>query len=102
MRNASGSFWCSPVAVLQQVLGTQVAPHGLAGLHLMTQRLAAAAAAASPGGDGVVTPPPLLLRALSSLNLLLLLGYLLLVLLAKFFARLHLRATARAKNDQTR
>ncbi|RCV24478.1 hypothetical protein SETIT_5G087900v2 [Setaria italica] len=98
MRNASGSFWCSPVAVLQQVLGTQAAPHGLAGLHLM-QRIGAAAA--SPGGDGVTprVPPPLLLRALSSLNLLLLLGYLLLVLLAKLFARLHLRAAA--AKDQT-
>ncbi|PUZ57858.1 hypothetical protein GQ55_5G462900 [Panicum hallii var. hallii] len=97
MRNASGSFWCSTVAVLQQVLGPQDAPHGLAGLQLM-QRLGAA----SPGGTGrdgamppVPAPPPLLFRALASLNLLLLVGYLLLVLLAKLFARLHLRATAK-------
>ncbi|KAG2595905.1 uncharacterized protein LOC120706115 [Panicum virgatum] len=89
MRNASGGFWCSTVAVLQQVLVPQAAPHGLAGLQLM-HRL---------GGDGAMppvraTPPPLLFRALASLNLLLLVAYLLLVLLAKLFARLHLRATA--------
>ena len=80
MRNASGGFWCSTVAVLQQVLAPQAAPHGLAGLQLM-QRLGGAAAA-SPGG---AMPPPLLFRALASLNLL---------LLAKLFARLQLRATA--------
>ena len=89
MRNASGGFWCSTVAVLQQVLGPKAAPHGLTGLQLM-HRL---------GGDGAMppvraTPPPLLFRALASLNLLLLVAYLLLVLLAKLFARLHLRATA--------
>ncbi|CAO2185478.1 unnamed protein product [Urochloa humidicola] len=102
MRNASGSLWCSPVAVLQQVLGPQAAPHGLALPPLMMQRLGAAAA--SPGGDGgvmspVPTSPPLLFRAFASLNLLLLLCYLLLLVLAKLFARLHLRATA--VNDQS-
>ncbi|OEL23268.1 hypothetical protein BAE44_0015711 [Dichanthelium oligosanthes] len=95
MRNANGSFWCSPVAVLQQVLGPQAAPHGL-GLQLM-QRLGAASSPGGTEGDGVM--PPLLFRALASLNLLLLVGYLLLVLLAKLFARLHLRATAK---DPTR
>ncbi|CAL4951237.1 unnamed protein product [Urochloa decumbens] len=95
MRNASGSLWCSPVAVLQQVLGPQATPHGLALPHLIMHRLVGITAA-SPGDGGVMPPPPppLLFRALSSLNLLLLLGYLLLLLLAKLFARLHLRATA--------
>ncbi|CAO2209124.1 unnamed protein product [Urochloa humidicola] len=93
MRNANGSLWCSPVAVLQQVLGPQAAPHGLALPHLLMQRL-------NGRDDGGVMPPapPLLLRALASLNLLLLLGYLLLLLLAKLFARLHLRATTTAKD----
>ncbi|CAO2174463.1 unnamed protein product [Urochloa humidicola] len=94
MRNASGSLWCSPVAVLQQVLAPQAPPHGLALPHLMMQRLVGAAA--SPGGvmSPVPTSPPLLFRAFASLNLFLLIGYLLLLLLAKLFACLHLRATA--------
>ncbi|CAL4977593.1 unnamed protein product [Urochloa decumbens] len=102
MRNASGSLWCSPVAVLQQVLGPQAAPHGLALPHLIMHRLVGVTAA-SPGDGGVMPPPPpLLFRALSSLNLLLLLGYLLLLLLVKLFARLHLRdAAAAASTDQT-
>ncbi|KAL6627511.1 hypothetical protein ACP70R_031237 [Stipagrostis hirtigluma subsp. patula] len=91
MRNASSSCYCSRVALLQQVLVPQAASHGLGWL---------LGAAASPGmGDDEVTPP-LLLRALASLNLLLLVAYLLLFLLAKLFARLHLRATA--KNVTTR
>lgn len=107
MRNASGSSWCSRVAVLQQVLGPQASPHGLGfgfgfGLH-QQQRLGDASS--SPGGamepapDGAVMPRPLLFRALASLNLLLLVGYILLLLLAKLFARLHHRATAK---DPTR
>lgn len=102
MRNASGSFWCSPVAsVLQQVLGTEASPHGFA-LHLM-QRIVPvspfAAGGGTTGGGHGVPPSPLLFRALSSLNLLLLVAYLLLFLLAKLFARLNHRATAK---DHTR
>nr|CAB3472367.1 unnamed protein product [Digitaria exilis] len=84
-----------PVAtVLQQVLGPEASPHGFA-LHLMQSVVAFSpftGGGTTGGGHGV--PSPLLFRALSSLNLLLLVGYLLLVLLAKLFARLHLRATA--------
>ena len=99
MRNASGSSWCSRVAVLQQVLGPQASPHGF-GFGLHQQRLGDASSS-SPGGmepAGAVIPP-LLFRALASLNLFLLVGYLLLLLLAKLFARLHHRATAK---DRTR
>ncbi|XP_062198688.1 uncharacterized protein LOC133901286 isoform X2 [Phragmites australis] len=86
MRNASGSWWCSRVALLQQVLVPQAASHGFGQL----------LGAASPGMDGDhEVMPPLLFRALASLNLILLLVYLLLVLLAKLSARLHLRATAK-------
>ncbi|WVZ72090.1 hypothetical protein U9M48_020603 [Paspalum notatum var. saurae] len=104
MRNASGSFWCSRVAVLQQVLGPQAAPHGF--FALQQQHHHHAGAAASPPGmvegrDDGVMPPPLLFRALASLNLLLLLGYLLLLLLAKLFARLHSRATAKDPRTTT-
>ncbi|CAD6232469.1 unnamed protein product [Miscanthus lutarioriparius] len=99
MRNASGSSWCSRVAVLQQVLGPQASPHGFCfGLH--QQRLGNASSS-SPGGmepAGAVIPP-LLFRALASLNLLLLVGYLLLLLLAKLFARLHHRATAKDRTS---
>jgi len=103
MRNASGSSWCSRVAVLQQVLGPQASPHGSGfgfGFGFHQQRLGDASSS-SPGGmqpAGAVMPP-LLFRALASLNLLLLVGYLLLLLLAKLFARLHHRATAK---DRTR
>ncbi|CAD6239395.1 unnamed protein product [Miscanthus lutarioriparius] len=99
MRNASGSSWCSRVAVLQQVLGPQASPHGSGfgfGFGFHQQRLGDASSS-SPGGmqpAGAVMPP-LLFRALASLNLLLLVGYLLLLLLAKLFARLHHRATAK-------
>ncbi|KAJ1282793.1 hypothetical protein BS78_03G079100 [Paspalum vaginatum] len=94
MRNGSGSFWCSRVAVLQQVLGPQAAPHGFFALlqHHHDGMV--------EGDDGVM-PRPLLFRALASLNLLLLLCYLLLVLLAKLFARLHLRATAKDPRKTT-
>nr|CAB3476437.1 unnamed protein product [Digitaria exilis] len=98
MRNASAGFWwCSPVAtVLQQVLGPEASPHGF-GLQLLMQRVVVVAVSPFTGGGmtggGHGVPSPLLFRALSSLNLLLLVGYLLLVLLAKLFARLHLRAT---------
>ncbi|PWZ33346.1 hypothetical protein Zm00014a_002598 [Zea mays] len=93
MRNASDSSWSSCVAVLQRALGPQQPSHGF-GLGLHHQRLGDAS---SPGGmePDAVMMPPLLFRALASLNLLLLVGYLLLVLLAKLFARLHHRATAK-------
>jgi hypothetical protein len=101
MRNASGSSWCSRVAVLQQVLGPQASPHGSGfGFGLHQQRLGDASS--SPGGmepAGAVMPP-LLFRALASLNLLLLIGYLLLLLLAKLFACLHHRATAKDRTTR--
>uniref|UniRef100_A0A804QH71 Uncharacterized protein n=1 Tax=Zea mays TaxID=4577 RepID=A0A804QH71_MAIZE len=100
MRNASGSSWCSRVAVLQQVLGAQASPHGFGvgagALHLQRLGAATAPAGVESADDAVMppAPPPLLFRALASLNLLLLVGYLLLVLLAKLFARLHHRRAA--------
>jgi hypothetical protein len=82
MRDASGSCWCSRVALLQQVLGSPAASHGL-GLHLL---------AASMEGDEV--RPPVMFRALASLNLHLLVAYLLLFVLAKLFARLNTQPAA--------
>jgi hypothetical protein len=84
MRNAGGSCWCSRVALLQQVLGSQAASHGLVGLRRLR--------VGTEGGDEV--RPPLMFRALASLNLHLLLVYLLLFVLAKLFARLHSRVTS--------
>ncbi|GJN05933.1 hypothetical protein PR202_ga23610 [Eleusine coracana subsp. coracana] len=89
MRNANGSWWCSRVALLQQVLGSQAPSHGFA-LHQLLAGIM----------EGDELTRPLLFRALASINLHLLIVYLLLFVLAKFFARLHTRAAA-AENGST-
>lgn len=88
MPNASGSCWCSRVALLQQVLGSQAASHGF-----RLDELLGAALPGMEGGDDL-TMPPRLFRAFSSISLHLLLVYLLVFALAKLFARLHARAAA--------
>ncbi|TVU22096.1 hypothetical protein EJB05_31776, partial [Eragrostis curvula] len=85
MRNASSSCWCSRVAVLQQVLGSQAASHGFVARQLLPV----------PGMEGDEVMPHPLFRDFASLNLHLLLAYLVLFLLAKLFARLHARAAAK-------
>ncbi|XP_062192163.1 uncharacterized protein LOC133895693 isoform X2 [Phragmites australis] len=90
MRNASGSCWCSRVALLQRVLGSQAASHGF-GLQLP--------GAATPCMEGYEVMPPLLFRALASLNFLLLLVYLLLFLVTKLLERLHTRATTKDRTS---